>query len=125
MIVYTSEENSGFDEEFRIYETETSNNIEFGLNYIKKLPIPLGSTVLKEKISGIVDKIIEHKKRNLDSKSLENEIDEIVFELYGITEEEMGVLLISQSGETRDILIHIKDICLITFIISLKLKVEI
>ena len=27
-----------------------------------------------------------------------------------IKEEEMGVLLISQSGETRDILSHIKDI---------------
>lgn len=65
---------------------------KYGLNYIKKLPIPLGSDVLKEKISGIVDKIIEHKKRNLDSKSLENEIDKIVFELYGITEDEIKII---------------------------------
>jgi|AntAceMinimDraft_9_1070365.scaffolds.fasta_scaffold08801_1 hypothetical protein len=65
---------------------------KYGLNYIKKLPIPLGSAVLKEKISGIVDKIIEHKKKNLDSKSLENEIDKIVFELYGITEDEIKII---------------------------------
>jgi hypothetical protein len=36
---------------------------KYGLNYIKKLPIPFGSAEFQEKISGIVNKIIANKEK--------------------------------------------------------------
>jgi hypothetical protein len=65
---------------------------KYGLNYIKKLPIPFGSAEFQEKISGIVNKIIANKEKKIDSKNLENEIDQLVYKLYDLTEEEIKII---------------------------------
>ncbi len=39
-----------------------------------------------------VDKILESKKLGKDTKALESEIDRMVYELYGLTEEEIGIV---------------------------------
>ena len=44
------------------------------------------------KIVGLVDKVIEGKKNNIDTKELEEEIDRIVYTLYGLTEEEIKII---------------------------------
>jgi hypothetical protein len=43
---------------------------------------------------GIINKLTKHKKTDLitDTISLENEIDRMVYELYGLTEEEIKIV---------------------------------
>ena len=45
-----------------------------------------------EEIESLVERIIEGKKNNIDTKELENEIDKIVYGLYGLTEEEVRII---------------------------------
>lgn len=40
----------------------------------------------------LVDKIIEGKKKNIDTSELENEIDKIVYGLYGLSEGEIRIV---------------------------------
>lgn len=57
----------------------------------KKLPIPDVPLEQQELIIRLVDKILEIKRQKpkADTRELEREIDEIVYQLYGLTEEEM------------------------------------
>jgi hypothetical protein len=45
-------------------------------------------------IALIVDQILSTKKTdpNADTSSLENEIDQLVYELYGLTEDEINII---------------------------------
>ena len=40
----------------------------------------------------MVERIIEGKKNNIDTKELEEEIDRIVYGLYGLSEEEIRIV---------------------------------
>lgn len=40
----------------------------------------------------LVDKIIDGKKKNIDTSELENEIDKIVYGLYGLSEGEIRIV---------------------------------
>lgn len=59
-----------------------------------RLPIPKCKKVQQEKIITLVDQILEAKK--LDSKTntsdFEKQIDELVYELYGLTEQEIKII---------------------------------
>ena len=44
------------------------------------------------KIESLVDKVIEGKKNNIDTKELEEEIDKIVYGLYGLNENEIKII---------------------------------
>ncbi len=59
-----------------------------------KLPIKLAETKMQKEISVYVDKILAAKKTDpaADTSKWENEIDELVFELYGLTEEEKKIV---------------------------------
>ncbi len=77
----------------------TKNNIVLGSSairmlamYIEMLPIPKVDTKTTNKISKLVDKIIELKKQGGDTSILESEVDEIVYSLYGLSEEEIRVI---------------------------------
>jgi len=61
---------------------------------IELLPIKVPSPVIQEQIEGIVDQIVATKKLNpsSDTYALEQQVDELVYQLYGITEEERGVI---------------------------------
>ena len=39
-----------------------------------------------------MDKVIKGKKDNIDTSELENEIDKIVYGLYGLSEEERNII---------------------------------
>jgi len=60
------------------------------IEQIKQLPIPSYSA----EIESLVNNILEIKKQSptADTTSLESEIDQLVYELYGLTEEEIGVV---------------------------------
>ena len=40
----------------------------------------------------MIDKILKSKKQNKDTTALEAEVDRMVYELYGLTEEEIRIV---------------------------------
>ena len=60
----------------------------------KKLPIPEVNSVTQIPIVNLVDRILAAKAADpaADTSALEGEIDRIVYELYGLTEEEIAVI---------------------------------
>jgi len=66
----------------------------FEAKYIKFIPVPNGSISLKSEITNYVNKILKIKNENpgIDSSALESEINQLVYRLYGLTEEEIGII---------------------------------
>lgn len=58
------------------------------------MPIKVPTKDQQSKIESIVTKIIEAKKKNpaADTGKWEKEIDEMVYRLYGLTEEEIAIV---------------------------------
>ena len=61
---------------------------------IEALPFVIGSKEFQKKISTMVDSILKVKKRNKqeDVSSLENDIDLLVYHLYGLTYDEVLIV---------------------------------
>ena len=61
---------------------------------LKEIPIPVVSAAHQKPIIDIVNKIIETKQDNpcADTSVLEKEIDRMVYKLYNLTDEEIGVI---------------------------------
>ena len=69
------------------------NARKYGLDYIKKLPIPKNADVkIQNSIIQFVDKIIEAKQQGKDSIDIEKKIDELVYKLYDITADEQKII---------------------------------
>lgn len=63
-----------------------------------KLPIKIADAKTLSQIDNLVDQIIELKKQDQDTTALEAEIDQIVYELYGLTDDEIKVVEDSVNG---------------------------
>lgn len=61
---------------------------------IQNFPIPQRDDVYSERIENLVDKVIEAKTKDCNSNtfSLEHEIDRLVYQLYGLTDEEIAIV---------------------------------
>lgn len=61
---------------------------------LESIPIPQLSEVEQNKITAIVSEILILKKEDpqFDTSIMENEIDRLVYELYGLTEEEIAIV---------------------------------
>ena len=59
---------------------------------LSPLQIPIPTKDQENNIEVLVDQIIELKKLDQDTTALEAEIDQLVYELYGLTEEEIKVV---------------------------------
>lgn len=70
------------------------NYFDLNGNQIKSIPIAIVSNGMQHSISNLVDQILSAKKANplADTSSLEAEIDRLVYELYGLTEEEIAIV---------------------------------
>jgi len=75
------------------YCTAIQNGYQLIWKYFGQIPIPLAQNN-QEEIARIVDKIIAEKKQNsiADVSSLEFEIDQLVYQLYGLTEDEIKIV---------------------------------
>lgn len=62
--------------------------LRYKKEFISKIPIPNKNKIIID----LVDEIIELKKLNKDTQFLEDRIDEMVYELYGLTEEEKELI---------------------------------
>ena len=64
------------------------------LTHLKKLPIVLPNEQQGNLLAGLADKIVNAKRDNpaKDTSALESEIDRLVYQLYGLTEEEIRIV---------------------------------
>ena len=64
------------------------------ISSVENLPIKIADNQKQEELVKIVDIIIETKKQNpkADTIALESEIDQLVYQLYGLTEEEIKIV---------------------------------
>lgn len=71
-----------------------SDGIKWFGEYFDSIPIPNNSMKDKNKISNKVDEILTLKKANpqVDTSALEREINFMVYELYGLTKEEIEIV---------------------------------
>ncbi len=81
------------------FYTKTSTQIRGGFvrfiaQYVSQIPIPNATTAQKASISKLVDQIFDAKRTNPDAdvSKLENEIDQIVYLLYGLTDDEIEIV---------------------------------
>lgn len=76
------------------YCTAIQNGYQLIWEYFGKIPIPSYSDVTPNTIARLVEKIISTKKTDppADTSGLEAEIDRLVYELYGLTEEEIRIV---------------------------------
>ena len=70
-------------------------------NYVKEIPIAIVSGLEQAGVSEKVDRILAAKKCNpaADTSALEREIDEKVYRLYGLTDDEIRVIEGANGGE--------------------------
>ena len=74
---------------------KTSTNNHVNIYELEALPIPeinSKNKKLEDKIINLVDRIIEGKKSGIDMRELEEEVDRLVYKLYGLTEEEINII---------------------------------
>ncbi|MCI4442733.1 MAG: hypothetical protein JHC39_04430, partial [Lentimicrobium sp.] len=66
--------------------------LEYKVQYVEKIPIKNISESDQQPFIQLVDQILEAKKQGQDTTALEQQVDELVYGLYGITEEERRVI---------------------------------
>jgi hypothetical protein len=78
----------------KITSTKQGGFFEYKPVYISQIPIPTASDAQKEAIEGLVTQILAAKQTNpqSDTSALEAEVDALVYGLYGLTEEEIGIV---------------------------------
>ena len=62
--------------------------------HIRNIPIPNATSEQQRYIASLVDRILAAKKENpqADTSALEAEIDQLVYQLYGLTNEEIAII---------------------------------
>ena len=68
--------------------------MNIGTREIENIPIPIASPVVQHSIESLVDGILKKICENtqMDSSNLENEIDGLVYSLYGLSEDEIKIV---------------------------------
>ncbi|MEZ4527951.1 MAG: DNA methyltransferase [Desulfobacterales bacterium] len=80
-----------------LYKFIYSNAIRstrYDYQYVGRIPCPDLNHIKQEPVIEIVDQILKEKQANpkADTTALENRIDELVYELYDLTEEEIAIV---------------------------------
>lgn len=65
--------------------TQIQNGVQLIWQYLSKIPVP---RELPQELATLADEIIAAKKTGEDTTELENRVNEIVYELYGVTDAE-------------------------------------
>jgi adenine-specific DNA-methyltransferase len=76
------------------YCTAIQNGYQLIWKYFSQIPIAIGNNVGRKKIGDLVNEILFIKKQNpqADTTTLENQIDQLVYQLYDLTEEEIKII---------------------------------
>ena len=81
-----------FNYQFTNFGITLGQAYEWKKQYVEPLKIPEADTNTEKNIIKLVDSIINLKKQNKDTYSIEKDIDNIVYSLYGLTDEEIKVI---------------------------------
>ncbi len=65
--------------------TQIQNGVQLIWQYLSKIPVP---RVLPQELATLADQIIAAKKNGENTAELENCVNEIVFQLYGVSGED-------------------------------------
>ncbi len=71
---------------------ELVGKIRYKKVFLEQIPIPKPTDKEEDSITKIVDTIIEFKAEGKLTNALETEIDQLVYQLYGLTEEEIKII---------------------------------
>jgi very-short-patch-repair endonuclease len=76
------------------YCTAIQNGYQLIWKYFSQIPIAAGNEQEREVIADLVNEILASKKQNpsADTTDLENQIDQLVYQLYDLTEEEIKIV---------------------------------
>ena len=76
------------------FTNESLLTVNLSKEYLSQIPIALAPKNIEQTLIAIVEKILEKKQfgLNFDTNSFEEEIDRLVYNLYGLTEEEIRVV---------------------------------
>jgi adenine-specific DNA-methyltransferase len=79
-------------------------------NYVKEFPIAVVTTEMQHRVSQFVEQILTIKRSNpaADTSALEEEIDHLVYQVYGLTEDEIAIVE-GQTGITSAPVLDIQD----------------
>ena len=69
-------------------------NLAIKAEYLKQLRMPIPSAAIQKQLESLVSRVLELKKVNIeaDTTSLENQIDFLVYHLYGLTYDEVLIV---------------------------------
>ena len=71
----------------------TNGFFRFKTNYLNTFPLPIIKTNEDSRtMELLVEQIMDKKKDNIDTQDLENEIDQLVYQLYDLNEEEIKII---------------------------------
>lgn len=70
----------------------TGDLLQLDKNQFMKIPIYVPKEEKQQPFIELVDKILALKKESKDTKELEEKIDELVYELYGLTDDEIKII---------------------------------
>ncbi|NCA84942.1 MAG: type II restriction endonuclease [Clostridia bacterium] len=76
------------------YCTAIQNGFQLIWKYFSQIPIAKGNQEVRSKINTQVNKILKNKEANpdFDSTAIETQIDQLVYQLYDLTEEEIEII---------------------------------
>ena len=76
------------------FKAETELFPKIRIKQAKQLPIPIAESDIQSSIAVLITQIITAKKADIkdSTEKYEKEIDKIVYELYGLTDEEIGII---------------------------------
>ena len=60
--------------------------------YIERLPVPNADIDIQKKIESLALQIVDNRKKNLRTYQLEEEIDAIVYDIFGFSKEEIAFI---------------------------------
>ena len=86
------------------YCTQIQNGYQLIWKYFGEVPIALAENENTKKIAKIVDSILAEKKKDpsANTSKLEEEIDNLVYDLYGLTPEEIAIVKGGSSAQNDD-----------------------
>jgi adenine-specific DNA-methyltransferase len=67
-------------------------SLELYLIPLSETPIKIADSKIQTQFEGVVDKVLLAKKKNKDTSDLEKQIDEMVYGLYELTEEQIKIV---------------------------------
>ena len=84
----------GFYIFYNFYSEITLGDVGFQYrkSSLEEFPIPEVDKKTEKEIVNLVEKVIEGKKKGIDTREFEEEIDKIVYGLYDLTEEEINIV---------------------------------